>query len=71
VQNSLDDCAERSAWAEAVDALAANPARSTRLGTAPRRVLERNHHPAALADRTLELLARLQTEGSLRERPSV
>jgi hypothetical protein len=34
-------------------------------------VLEREHHPAALADRTLELLARPQIEGCLRERPSV
>ncbi len=46
-------------------------ARSAQLGTAARRVLEREHHPAALADRTLELLARPQIEGCLRERPSV
>ena len=50
------DDAPPAAWAEAVDALVADPARAARLGAEAHRTLLREHDPAALALRLLAAL---------------
>jgi glycosyltransferase involved in cell wall biosynthesis len=57
----LDDDAPPGAWAGAIDALLADPARAVRLGAAGRAVLELSHDPDAAARRTLALLATLRS----------
>jgi glycosyltransferase involved in cell wall biosynthesis len=53
------DDASPGAFAEAVEALLADPVRAERLGAAGRAHLEAAHAPAPLAERTLALVARL------------
>jgi glycosyltransferase involved in cell wall biosynthesis len=52
----LADDAPAGAWAAAIDALLADPARAARLGAGARRTLERDHDPAAIAREVLGLV---------------
>jgi phosphatidylinositol alpha-mannosyltransferase len=55
----LADDAAPAAWAEAIERIAAEPARAARLGAAARRTLERDHDPARAAARVVRLLGDL------------
>jgi glycosyltransferase involved in cell wall biosynthesis len=55
----LADDATPAAWADAIERVVADPACAARLGAAARRVLERDHDPAAAAARLLRLLGDL------------
>jgi len=59
----LPDDAGPAAWAAAIDALLADPARAARLGAGGRARLERAHDPAALARETLAFLERVASRG--------